>query len=70
MASMVVTDASPMLLTGVTQERMVTPFIWTVQAPHRAMPQPELRPGHAEHVAQDPQQRRIAVDVGAMFPHR
>jgi len=37
-------DASPMLLTGVTQERMATPFRWTVQAPHRAIPQPNFVP--------------------------
>jgi len=30
------------------------------------MPQPNFRSGHAEHVAQDPKQRRVAVDIDAM----
>ena len=31
-------------LTGTAQERIATPSIWTVQAPHCAMPQPYLVP--------------------------
>ena len=31
-------------LTGTPQERIATPSIWTVQAPHCAMPQPYLVP--------------------------
>src|SRR5215471_19261523 len=31
-------------LTGTLQERVATPSIWTVQAPHWAMPQPYLVP--------------------------
>src|SRR3954471_11507442 len=31
-------------LTGSEQERVATPSIWTVQAPHWAMPQPYLVP--------------------------
>ncbi|MNN45434.1 hypothetical protein D3C81_1597700 [compost metagenome] len=41
---MVVTSAPTMLLTGITQERTAAPFMCTVQAPHRAMPQPNLVP--------------------------
>src|SRR5438132_670339 len=29
---------------GVMQARSASPFLWTVQAPHRAMPQPNLVP--------------------------
>src|ERR1700693_745690 len=31
-------------LSGTEQERIATPFTWTVQAPHWAMPQPYLVP--------------------------
>src|SRR3954470_1517239 len=43
-ASMVVICALPMLSTGVTQERVATPSRCTVQAPHRAIPQPNFVP--------------------------
>ena len=49
-------------LTGTAQERIATPSICTVQAPHCAMPQPYLvpvRPMFAHH----PQQRRVRLDV-------
>lgn len=39
------TAAPTMLPTGVTQERMASPLRWTVQAPHRAIPQPNFVPG-------------------------
>ena len=44
MASIVVTSASPTPSTGITHERMAAPFRWTVQAPHSAIPQPNLVP--------------------------
>ena len=44
MASIVVTSEAPMLPAGVTQERLAAPSICTVQAPHSAMPQPNLVP--------------------------
>src|SRR5215472_2516294 len=44
MASMVVTSEAPMLSTGVTQDRVALPSMCTVQAPHNAMPQPNLVP--------------------------
>src|SRR5262249_33306000 len=43
-ASIVVTAEVPMLSIGVIQERVATPPICTVQAPHSAMPQPNLVP--------------------------
>ena len=55
-----------MLSTGVTQDRVATPSICTVQAPHSAAAAAELRAGHAEHVAQHPQKRRVAVDIDAV----
>ena len=41
---MVVTGLSPMALTGIWQERTGWPSRCTVQAPHRAMPQPNFVP--------------------------
>jgi hypothetical protein len=41
---MVVTAAPCRLSTGVTQERVAVPSTCTVQAPHSAMPQPNLVP--------------------------
>ena len=41
---MVVTVAVPTVDTGVRQDRVGTPFTCTVQAPHWAMPQPNLVP--------------------------
>ena len=64
---MVVTGASPTLSIGVMQERMGVPFICTVQAPHSAMPAAEFRAGHAEHVAQDPQERDVAVYIDVVL---
>src|SRR5258705_7917556 len=43
-ASMVVTALLPMLLMGVTQDRVGAPLTCTVQAPHSATPQPNLVP--------------------------
>src|SRR5215831_3375685 len=43
-ASIVVTADVPMLSIGVIQERVATPSICTVQAPHSAIPQPNLVP--------------------------
>src|SRR6202171_1264237 len=42
--SMVVICLPATALTGTEQERIATPSIWTVQAPHWAMPQPYLVP--------------------------
>src|SRR5207245_4252786 len=42
--SMVVTCLPTAALTGVTQERTALPSMCTVQAPHRAIPQPYLVP--------------------------
>ena len=56
--------------TGVTQERSGAPSTCTVQAPHCAMPQPNLVPVSAHQVAQDPQQghvgRRVDFALGAV----
>src|SRR6476646_6336875 len=41
---MVVTVDSPTLATGITQERNGVPFRCTVQAPHKALPQPNFVP--------------------------
>ena len=41
---MVVTDLPATVDTGMLQERMARPSIITVQAPHWAMPQPNLVP--------------------------
>src|SRR5215813_11002379 len=41
---MVVTVDSPTLATGITQERNGIPFRCTVQAPHKALPQPNFVP--------------------------
>src|SRR6202011_815170 len=43
-ASIVVIADVPILSTGVMQERVATPSTCTVQAPHSAMPQPNLVP--------------------------
>src|SRR5262245_54332800 len=43
-ASMVVIAEPPTLSIGVMQERIATPSRCTVQAPHSAMPQPNLVP--------------------------
>src|SRR6266446_4558263 len=43
-ASIVVISDVPMLSIGVMQERVATPSICTVQAPHSAMPQPNFVP--------------------------
>src|SRR5512132_448153 len=44
MASMVVIAEVPTLSMVVVQERVATPFTWTVQAPQRAIPQPNFVP--------------------------
>ena len=41
---MVVIGLPATALTGIEQERVATPAIWTVQAPHCAMPQPYFVP--------------------------
>ena len=41
---MVVTDLPSTIATGVTQARIACPSTCTVQAPHAAMPQPNLVP--------------------------
>ena len=45
--SMVVTCLPSTSETGVTQDLIATPSIWTVQAPHCAMPQPNFVPVRA-----------------------
>ena len=60
---MVVTGWSPTALTGIWQERTGWPSRCTVQAPHSAMPQPNLVPGQAERVAQHPEQRGFRIDI-------
>ena len=67
MASMVVTFELPTPSIGVIQERLSTPSICTVHAPHSAMQQPNFVPGHTEHVTRHPQRRRIAVDIDAVY---
>src|ERR1700693_1027177 len=44
MPSMVVISEPPTSLIAVVQERIAAPFWWTVQAPHKAMPQPNFVP--------------------------
>src|SRR5690242_3160159 len=41
---MVVTFFPATLEMGVIQERVASPLMWTVQAPHNAMPQPNFVP--------------------------
>ena len=41
---MVVMADLPMLPTGMTQERVASPLMCTVHAPHSAMPQPNFVP--------------------------
>ena len=50
-------------LTGKEQDRTATPSMWTVQAPHWAMPQPYLVPVRPIVSRIDPQQRGIGFDV-------
>ena len=59
MASMVVICLRATVLTGVAQERVGRPSRWTVQAPHAAMPQPNLVPVSPMHVPQDPEQGHV-----------
>src|SRR6266481_2611754 len=42
--SIVVILLAPTALTGIEQDLVATPSMWTVQAPHWAMPQPYLVP--------------------------
>ena len=56
---MVVTCLPATAETGVTHERIGLPSRCTVQAPHSAMPQPNLVPVRPELVAQHPEQRRV-----------
>src|SRR5258708_1206107 len=44
MPSMVVISEPPTSLIAVVQERIAAPFWWTVQAPHKTMPQPNFVP--------------------------
>lgn len=57
---------SPTLSTGVRQERTGWPSRCTVQGAAQRLAATELGRGHAEHVAQHPQKRGVAVDVDFM----
>ena len=61
---MVVIFLAPTALSGTWQERVATPSICTVQAPHWAMPQPYLVPVRPSVLAQHPEQRRARIGVG------
>ena len=65
-ASMVVTALSPTLSTGVTQERIGLAVDMHGAGAAQGHAAAELGAGHAEHVAQHPQQRRVAVDIDLM----
>jgi len=55
--------------TGVLHERIGWPSRCTVQAPHRATPQPKLGADQAEAVPDDPKQRRARIDIDTLaFP--
>ena len=60
---MVVTVFPATVETCVVQDRVGWPLIWTVQAPHSAMPQPNLVPVMPRAVAQDPQQGHLRDHV-------
>ncbi len=45
------------------QDRVGTPSICTVQAPHSPAPQPNFVPGHLHHVAQCPEQRHVRIGI-------
>ena len=60
---MVTIFLAPTAFTGTWQERVATPSICTVQAPHWAMPQPYLVPVRPSVLAQHPQKRRTRIGV-------
>jgi hypothetical protein len=66
-ASIVVMAALPTLSTGVTQERVAIPVQVDRAGAAEGQAAAELGAGHTQHIAQDPQQRGIAVDVDAML---
>jgi len=45
------------------QERVATPFTLHRAGTAHAQAAPELRASHAQHIAQHPQDRRVAIDV-------
>src|ERR1700719_2788240 len=53
-------------LTGTEQERIATPSIWTVQAPHWAMPQPYLVPV-MPIVSRNTQSRGVVSSTSALW---
>ena len=55
-------------LTGVMHDRVASPSMRTVQAPHDARAAAEFRPDHAEFVAQRPQERHVRLDVDRELP--
>ena len=70
----------PTAPTGVMQGRTaVLAPTWLVHAPHTPTPQPYFGPGHAEQIAQHPEQRHVggrvdgaghAVHVQVVHGHR
>ena len=50
-------------LTAVTQERIASPFLWTVHAPQSEMPAAELCSRQSEDVTQIPQQGHIGITI-------
>ena len=50
-------------LTGIEHERIATPSIWTVQAPHWRDAAAIFGAGQAERVPQHPQQGRVGLDL-------
>lgn len=65
-ASIVVIALAPILSTGVWQERAGWPSRCTVIGAAQSLAATKLGPGHAEHVAQHPQERSVAVDIDLM----
>ena len=61
--SMVVIFFPATVETGVTQERAASPSMCTVQAPHRAMPQPNFVPVMLRVSRRHPEQRHLRADI-------
>ncbi len=63
---MVVISAPSTLPIGTEQERIACPLTCTVQAPHCGDAAAEFRAGQPDLLAQDPEKRRLALDIELM----
>src|SRR4029077_7552455 len=65
--SIVVTFLAPTALTGTEQERVATPSMWTVQAPHWAIPQPYFVPVRPT-ASRNTHKRGVRGSTSAWYP--